>query len=395
MSRDLQNNRSNELPPGSAEIALKRLAAIVESSDDAIIGKDLNSIVTSWNRSAERIFGYSASEMVGTSILRLIPADRLTEEDQILEKIRRGENVDHFETLRQTRDGRLINVAVTVSPIKDSAGKVIGVSKIARDITGHKAMDETLRRQAALFDQTYDAIFVWNWNGPVTFWNRGAENLYGFSRLEAIGKTSHELLQTTFPNGKEPFILALEQQGRWEGELRHVTRAGARIIVETRMTLIRDSERPYVLKVNRDITSRKGAEETLRLLSSAMEQSKESILITDAELDLPGPRIIFVNPAFTQMTGYTGAEVIGKTPRILQGPHTDKLVLSRLRETLKRGEAFAGETVNYRKDGKEFELEWQVAPLRDANGKITHFVATQHDITARKRREAKVRQSQK
>jgi PAS domain S-box-containing protein len=144
-----------------------------------------------------------------------------------------------------------------------------------------------------------------------------------------------------------------------------------------------------------EIIERKQVEESLRLLSSAVEQAKESIVITDAELDLPGPKIIFVNPSFTTMTGYTTEEAIGKTPRILQGPRTDKAVLRRLRQNLERGETFAGEAINYRKDGKEFNLEWQIAPLRNASGKITHFVAIQHDITGRKRLEAQLFQSQK
>ncbi len=128
-----------------AETVSIRLAAIVESSDDAIIGKDLNGIITSWNKGAEKIFGYAASEMLGTSILRLIPADRQDEENQILEKIRRGESVEHFETRRQTKDGRLIDVSVTASPIKDASGKVIGVSKVARDITERKQAEEQIR----------------------------------------------------------------------------------------------------------------------------------------------------------------------------------------------------------------------------------------------------------
>jgi PAS domain S-box-containing protein len=145
----------------------------------------------------------------------------------------------------------------------------------------------------------------------------------------------------------------------------------------------------------RDITERRRTEESLRLLGSAIEQTKESIVITDAELDLPGPKIIFVNPAFTKMTGYNEEEAIGKTPRILQGPRTDKATLSRLRQDLERGKVFSGETINYRKDGKEFNLEWQIAPLRNAAGKITHFVAIQRDITERKRLEAQLFQSQK
>ena len=118
-----------------AEMAAAWLAAIVESSDDAIIGKDLNGIVTSWNAGAENIFGYSAREMIGTSILRLIPADRQHEESHILGKIRRGEKMEHLETLRLTRDRRLVDVSVAVAPIRDGAGNIIGVSKIARDIS--------------------------------------------------------------------------------------------------------------------------------------------------------------------------------------------------------------------------------------------------------------------
>ncbi|MEY2489653.1 MAG: two-component system, chemotaxis family, CheB/CheR fusion protein [Verrucomicrobiota bacterium] len=128
-----------------AEIIFQRLAAIVNSSDDAIVGKDLNSIVTSWNAGAERIFGYSASEMIGTSIMRLIPPDHQGEEELILTRIRRGERVDPIETVRVGKDGRLLDVSITVSPIKDSTGKVIGASKVARDISERKRAEERLR----------------------------------------------------------------------------------------------------------------------------------------------------------------------------------------------------------------------------------------------------------
>src|SRR5271166_4375587 len=129
-----------------AEITSRRLAAIVASSDDAIIGKDLNSIITSWNFGAERIFGYSAEEMIGTSIMRLIPLDRQEEELEILSHIRRGERLDHFETMRLAKDGRQLNVSITVSPIKDSTGHVIGASKVARDITERKKTEEAMKK---------------------------------------------------------------------------------------------------------------------------------------------------------------------------------------------------------------------------------------------------------
>ena len=136
-----------------AEMASIRLAAIIESSNDAIMGKDLKGIITSWNKGAEKIFGYTADEMVGTSILRLIPSDRQNEENQILEKIKLGEGVMNFETLRQTKDGGLISVSVTASPIKDVSGTVIGVSKVARDITEHKAVEEKISRLNAELEQ--------------------------------------------------------------------------------------------------------------------------------------------------------------------------------------------------------------------------------------------------
>jgi PAS domain S-box-containing protein len=125
-----------------AEITSHRLGAIVASSDDAIIGKDLNSIITSWNFGAERIFGYTADEMIGTSIMRLIPPDRHEEEREILSRIRRGERFDHFETIRLAKDGRQLNVSITISPIKDSTGRVVGASKVARDITERKRAEE-------------------------------------------------------------------------------------------------------------------------------------------------------------------------------------------------------------------------------------------------------------
>lgn len=136
------------------ELASIRLAAIIESSDDAIIGKDLNGVITSWNKGAEQIFGYSATEMIGTSIMRLIPAGRQDEVNQILGKIRSGKSVEHFETLQQTKDGRLIDVSVTASAIKDATGKAIGVSKVARNITERKRAEKKMHNIQAQLEQT-------------------------------------------------------------------------------------------------------------------------------------------------------------------------------------------------------------------------------------------------
>ena len=119
------------------------LAAIVESTDDAIISKDLNGIITSWNFGAERIFGYAAHEIIGHPILKLIPSDRLEEEDYILGKLRKGERIKQYDTVRKCKDGRLIHVSLTISPIRNQDNKIVGISKIARDITELKLAQET------------------------------------------------------------------------------------------------------------------------------------------------------------------------------------------------------------------------------------------------------------
>ena len=128
-----------------AEAANARLSAIVQSSDDAILSKDLNGIITSWNQGAERIFGYTSDETIGKPVTILIPADRADEEPAILERVRRGDRVDHYETVRRHKDGSLIEISLTVSPVIDQHGAIIGVSKIARDITQRKRAEEALR----------------------------------------------------------------------------------------------------------------------------------------------------------------------------------------------------------------------------------------------------------
>jgi PAS domain S-box-containing protein len=182
-----------------AEITARRLAAIVTSSNDAIIGKNLNGIITSWNSGAELIFGYSAEEMIGTSITRLIPSDRQEEELEILSRIRRGERFDHFETLRLAKDGRQLNVSITVSPIKDSTGHVIGASKVARDITERKDAVERERQllaETATANNKFRAFFeqgplfagIMALDGSIIEANRLSLEACGYTREQVVGK---------------------------------------------------------------------------------------------------------------------------------------------------------------------------------------------------------------
>jgi PAS domain S-box-containing protein len=155
-----------------------RLAAIVQSSEDAIVGKTLSGIVISWNEGARRLFGYTAEEMVGQPLSRLIPSDRLDEEMTILARLRRGERVEHFETLRRHKDGSLVEVSVSISPIRDASGRIVGASKIARDVGARKcaqaAVDqanERLREHAIVLELA--PVLVRDMNNRIVLWTRG------------------------------------------------------------------------------------------------------------------------------------------------------------------------------------------------------------------------------
>ena len=242
------------------------LAAIVDSSDDAIISKTLDGVITSWNKSAERLFGYTREEAVGQHITLIIPENRLDEEVKIVERLRRGERVDHFETVRLHKGGTQLDLSLTISPVKDATGRVVGASKVARDITERKQIEQALAERARLLDLSNDAIVVRDEADRVTYWNRSASDLYGYTREEAVGRVSHELLRTEFPEALDRIIEQLHQDNRWTGELIHRHKDGSRIVVASRWALDQDDRgnQKSVLETNNDITQQKQSEKALR-----------------------------------------------------------------------------------------------------------------------------------
>ena len=164
------------------------LAAIVSSSDDAIISKTLDGIITSWNFSAQKMFGFAEQEAIGKHISIIIPEERLEEEAMIIDNIRNGRKIDHFETVRKSKDGKAIDISLTISPIKNAAGKIVGASKIARDITNKRLAEEKQATLAAIVSSSDDAIISKTLDGIVTSWNYSAQKMFGFTEQEAIGK---------------------------------------------------------------------------------------------------------------------------------------------------------------------------------------------------------------
>lgn len=248
------------------EEAAQRLAAIVESSDDAIVGKDLNGIINSWNPGAERLFGYTADEIVGQSILRLIPEDIHWEEEMILSKIRSGQRVEHFETTRLHKNGSRINVSVRISPVKDGSGRVIGASKIVRDTSERRRRDELRFLLAAIVDSSEDAIASKDLNGIVTSWNRGAERIFGYTAEEMIGQSITKIIPPELYDDETRFLSTIAAGGCIDHfETVRVKKNGEPVEISLTISPIRDESGKIIgaAKIAREITQQKRAERAM------------------------------------------------------------------------------------------------------------------------------------
>jgi PAS domain S-box-containing protein len=355
--------------------AQARLSAVLTSSTDAIVGKTLDGTVTSWNKAAERMFGYAASEMIGQSIRRLIPVDRQHEEDIILARLVRGERTEQYETVRIAKDGRTIYAWVTILPIRDAQGRVVGASKIAHDITARKRAEQLLRRQADLLDQSHDAIFTWKIGGAVTYWNRGAEALYGYTKEEAIGQISHELLRTRSPIPMQEVEAQIVREGAWYGELTHTTRDERTIIVESRLVRVSYDGEPYTLETNRDITARKRAEQLLRRQADLLDQSHDAILTWKI-----GGGITYWNRGAEALYGYTKEEAIGQISHELLRTRSP-IPMQEVEAQIVREGAWYGELTHTTRDGRTIIVESR--HVRVSHEGETYALETNRDIAGR------------
>ncbi len=248
--------------------------------------------------------------------------------------------------------------------------------------------EEMLRQQASLFDQRYDAVLVWQFRGPITFWNRAAERLYGFSAGEALGRVSQELLHTTVPGGVEAFLGALERDGRWEGELEHGTGDGRRISVEARMVLVRDAEGARVLETNRDITERKRAEEAVRASSrytrSLIEASLDPLVTIS-----PDGKITDVNAAAEAVTGCDRASLIGTDfSDYFTEPGKAR---AGYQEVFRTGSVRDYPLEIRHRDGHVVSVVYNASVYRDEEGRVVGVFAAARDITELKRAEEELR----
>jgi PAS domain S-box-containing protein len=171
-----------------SEELVSHLAAIVQASDYAIIGKSVDGTILSWNPGAERLYGYKAEEVIGRPMALLVPPDRTGEFARMMKGLRHGKHIEHYETTRLHKDGHRIEISLTISPVKDSKGVVTGASVIARDITRQKLVEELVSHFAAIVETSDDAIISQSLDGTVLSWNSGAERIYGYKAEEVVGR---------------------------------------------------------------------------------------------------------------------------------------------------------------------------------------------------------------
>ncbi len=259
-----------------AEEASARLAAIVDSSDDAIVSKTLDGIIRSWNAGAERLFGHTAEEVVGRSITLIIPPERIDEERAILERLRRGERVEHFETVRVARDGRRLDISLTISPIRDAEGHIIGASKIARDITERKRAEAALRESEARFraivQATPECVKVVGPDGTLLQINPAGLAMVEASEAEAVGDGVYRLIA---PEDRQAFRAFHERVCRGEaGTLEYdlIGLQGTRRRMETTAVPLADPSGGFAhLAVARDVTGKRREESLLRGQKEVLE----------------------------------------------------------------------------------------------------------------------------
>ena len=297
--RDISDRRRTEED-------LRRLASIVACSDDAIVGKNMEGIMTSWNAAAERIYGYSASEAIGQPVTMLVPLDRPDEVPGLLERLKRGETVDHFETVRLRKDGKEVQIEVTVSPIRDALERIVGASTIGRDISVRKAAEKHLvqmeARYRGLLEAAPDAVVVVNQDGEIVLLNLLAEKYFGYQRDELIGQKVKNIIPEGFAerliaDGTRTAAEALAQQMGTGIELTGRKKDGSEFPIEIMLSPLESPEGILVTAAIRDITERKQRENDLSRLAALAEDRLRALNENREQLQLLEEIATFANQA--------------------------------------------------------------------------------------------------
>jgi len=377
-----------------AERIREQLASVVDSSDDAIMTKTLEGIITAWNRGAEKIFGYPAEEAIGQPMLMLLPQERFSEEADILARIGRGQSVEHFETVRMCKDGTSIDVSVTISPIRDGDGTVVGASKIARDITERKRAQDALRDSEERLRLALEGgrLGSWQWKletdelegSPLSFALCGlpANTQLGFARFRATVHPEDRILVD------EAMRRCLEGLAEYDVEYRTIWPDGTERWIAARGQAYKNAsnETTHVRGIVSDITDRRHAQEALRESKERFQIMANGIqqLAWMAEAD---GSIFWYNQRWYDYTGTTLGQAEGWTWEKIHDPAVLPEVLRGWREAIAGGTPFDMEFPLRGADGSFRMFLTRVMPVRNAEGRVVRWLGTNTDISERKKAE--------
>jgi PAS domain S-box-containing protein len=381
----------------------ERLAAIVDSSDDAIISKRLDGTISAWNGGAEKIFGYSASEAVGKPMRMLLPPERIDEEADILARMRRGESIQHFETVRVRKDGTRIDVSVTVSPIRDGNGAVVGASNVARDITERKLKEEALREKERSLSESQRIAQIGSWAYDLKVpaarivWSDELYRLYGVSSNTFV-PTMESLLSLIVCEDRSPiqeWVAACASGGKpAEMDFRIMLPDGTVRVFRCCGELQCDSDNQPTRMVGtaQDITERREAEDALRESEERFQVMANGIqqLACMAEAD---GSIFWYNQRWYDYTGTTLEETRGWTWEKIIDPAFLPKVLDRWKEAIATGTPFDMEFPMRGADGSFHMFLNRVMPVRNSEGRVVRWLGTNTDISDRKKAEEQLAES--
>lgn len=361
------------------------LASIVKYSNDAIISKNLDSQVLSWNPGAQRMFGYSADEIIGKNILMLTPKERQDEESFIMDKIKNGQSVEHYETNRRRKDGSIIDVSLTISPIRDESGKIQGASSIARDITLKKENEEALEKFRYALNNSADSIFITN-RERMLFEdvNESACISTGYSRKELLNLGPADIMPEYGAKELEALFNEISSSPSNFGKIQTVNRRkdGSLYNVEILFKSFEYNEKSYLVAAVRDITERLEAENKLEeanlFLNSILENLPVMVFVKSAT-DLS---FVSINKACEEITGISKSEIIGKSDYDFFPEEEAGFFVSKDREVLESGKVMEipEEIIESRNQGKRWLYTVKV-PIMDADGKPKYLLGISEDIT--------------
>jgi PAS domain S-box-containing protein len=378
-----------------AEELRLRHAAIVESSNDAIVSKNLEGVIAAWNVAAQRMFGYTEEEAIGQPITMIIPPELRDEENDILRRVRAGGGIEHYETRRVSKDGKTIDVSITVSPVRDAEGRIIGASKIARDITENKRREASLRESEERFrlamNNVASGVYTLDLNGLVTYVNPAAEAMFGWTNAELLGRKMHDVTHYMHPDGS-PFPasdcpgLQVLQEGveLREQEDMFIRKDGSFLaVVYSASPLTTEGKTVGIVVGFRDDTLRREAERAVRESEARFRlvANAAPVLLWMSGVD---KRCTFVNDGWLEFTGRSLEEELGSG--WAQDVHPDDVerCLETYATAFDRREPFLMEYRVRRHDG---EYRWvfdQGVPRFNADASFAGYIGSCVDVTERK-----------